>query len=536
MTQRLSIPTRVFLAFAISFAASVALLIASVVEHQRTSESLRLLQEGYVPLAITVGEAKATQSLFATLLDRVLNEDDPTATRHWLNTARRLRPTTVRRALYNVDRAFRLKPAASDAAALERIRGEMRAVEDTYLASDAHYDQLFAALTSGRRPEAERLLKELQNDERLVRDRLRRARDAIESRLSTFSAVAAEREERTTVWLMTLTVVALLLAIAVTWWTQRVLAPLPRIEERVLAVAKGEFVPRLDVRSNDELGKLAREFERMVEALAARDASLREAHEEQLRTRARLTQTERLAAIGRMAAHVTHEVRNPLSSIRLNVELLEEDLAGASAETKAILAAIHREIERLAGISEEYLRLARVPEPRLEQEDVVALTRSVVDFAAREMQDAHVRVELEVAGGSAEAAGAEATVDEQQIRQVLLNLLRNAREAMPGGGVIAVKVESSPTGVRISVRDHGTGVPPEKRDQIFELFFTTKERGSGLGLPLSQQIVQAHGGTLTYEDASGGGAAFHVWLPVLGGEPGSAANAAVGAANQQENA
>lgn len=254
----------------------------------------------------------------------------------------------------------------------------------------------------------------------------------------------------------------------------------------------------------------------MVEALAARDASLREAHEEQLRTRARLTQTERLAAIGRMAAHVTHEVRNPLSSIRLNVELLEEDLAGASAETKAILAAIHREIERLAGISEEYLRLARVPEPRLEHEDIVALTRSVVDFAAREMQDAQVRVELDLAGANADGTGAEASVDEQQIRQVLLNLLRNAREAMPAGGVIAVTVESSASGVRLSVRDHGTGVPPEKRDQIFELFFTTKERGSGLGLPLSQQIVQAHGGTLTYEDAPGGGAVFHVSLPLAG--------------------
>ncbi|MEZ4256258.1 MAG: histidine kinase dimerization/phospho-acceptor domain-containing protein, partial [Polyangiales bacterium] len=413
----LSIPTRIFLAFVVSFVAFAAILVGSVVEHQRTAKSLRLMEEGYVPLAITVGEAKATQSLFATLLDRFLKESDPTATRHWLNTARKLRPTTVRRALYNVDRAFRLKPDKKDAAALERVRGELRGVEDAFRASDARYDRLFSALVEGRTAEAAALLGQLQNDERLVRDRLRRARDVVESRLASYSASVAEREQRTTVSLLILTSLALGLAVFVTWWTQRVLSPIPLLGERVAAVAAGDFESRLEVRSKDELGRLAAEFERMVDALRARDASLRDAHEEQLRTRARLLESERLAAMGRMAAHVTHEVRNPLSSIRLNVELLEEDLGSAQKETKEILEAIQREVDRLTGLTEEYLRLARIPDPELHPEDIVALVESVRTFVAREMAEAKVDVRLTTAPALPEVA-----VDEQQIRQVFLNL------------------------------------------------------------------------------------------------------------------
>src|SRR6202008_2314213 len=101
---------------------------------------------------------------------------------------------------------------------------------------------------------------------------------------------------------------------------------------------------------------------------------------EELDTKARLIQSERLAAIGRMAAHVTHEVRNPLSSIGLNVELLEEELAAAGPETKDLLRAIHREIEHLTAITEEYLRVARLPNPQLEPEDLGDIARSTVEF------------------------------------------------------------------------------------------------------------------------------------------------------------
>ena len=148
---------------------------------------------------------------------------------------------------------------------------------------------------------------------------------------------------------------------------------------------------------------------------------------DELRTKERLIQSERLAAIGRMAAHVTHEVRNPLSSIGLNVELLEEELANVEPRDQELLRAIHREIEHLTAITEEYLRVARLPNPQLEPEDL------------GRHRAQHRRVRARGVGGRRRRASSStspadlplAALDEAQIRQVLINLLKNAREAMP---------------------------------------------------------------------------------------------------------
>jgi signal transduction histidine kinase len=233
----------------------------------------------------------------------------------------------------------------------------------------------------------------------------------------------------------------------------------------------------------------------MVAALAARDK--------------RLIQSERLAAIGRMAAHVTHEVRNPLSSIGLNVEMLEEELANAGAETKDLLSAIHKEIEHLRGVTEEYLRLARVPNPQLEPEYLGELASSTAQFLRPELSAGGVDLELDVAETLPLVA-----MDEAQIRQVLLNLLKNAREAMPDGGKVRLSVRAADDGVVVRVEDDGAGMEPEQRERIFDLFYTTKKLGTGLGLPLSQQIVLAHGGYITCESVPGNGTMFELWFPV----------------------
>jgi len=212
-----------------------------------------------------------------------------------------------------------------------------------------------------------------------------------------------------------------------------------------------------------------------------------------------------------MAAHVTHEVRNPLSSIGLNVELLEDEVADDRGEAKALLASIHREIDRLTAVTEEYLRLARIPEPRLEPDDLGQLTSSVAHFLKAEMEQREVRIELSVAPQIPPVA-----MDEQQIRQALLNLLRNAREAMAEGGKVWLRVEPSDAGVSVQVRDEGVGISAENRARVFDLFYTTKERGTGLGLPLTHQIVVAHGGSIRCEAAPEGGTVFELWLPTAG--------------------
>jgi signal transduction histidine kinase len=227
-------------------------------------------------------------------------------------------------------------------------------------------------------------------------------------------------------------------------------------------------------------------------------------------TKSRLIQTERLAAIGRMAAHVTHEVRNPLSSIGLNVDMLGDEVRDAGPESRHLIESIQQELERLGSITEEYLRLARLPEPILTPQDPAELLRDVAEFVQREMDAAEVELRVELGSQLPPVA-----MDEPQFRQALLNLLRNAREAMPDGGVAKLEAMRYDSGLRIQVHDEGAGISEQDREHVFDLFYTTKERGTGLGLPLTQQIVVAHGGTIACKPRHPHGTTFEIWLPDL---------------------
>jgi signal transduction histidine kinase len=491
----------VFLAFALMLTVSALVSVASFLQHRRTAATLSLVHEGFLPLAVTIGEARATQSVFGNLLDRMLSERSSIATRAWLNNARKTRPASIARALDGVAAIEHMAPPASDRASLANVRRELKRIASMLAQGDPRYRELYAALDAGERDAAARILADQQARERAIDGRLRAVWATVLHNIEGTSERAAAEQQSALLLLAVFGLLALVVGVAVTLWSQRVLAPLPELQERVAAVARGDLAHRLEPKTDDEIGQLGREFERMVAALAARDESLQRLQQMQL-------QSERLAAVGRMAAHVTHEVRNPLSSIGLNVELLEEELADAGPEAKDLLRAVHREIERLTAITEEYLRLARLPNPQLEPEDFGDLTRATVDFVRPELQAANVKLELAV-----EPALPLVALDEAQIRQVLLNLLKNAREAMPAGGSVRLALSSADGGVLLRVTDDGSGMTEEQRARIFDPFYTTKARGTGLGLPLSQQIVVAHGGTIRCQSAAGEGTVFEIWLP-----------------------
>lgn len=503
---RLTIPGRVFLAFALMVAVSALVSVASFAQHQRTAATLSLVHEGYLPLSLTLNEARATQSVFGNLLDRVLSERDASATRLWLSAARKARPGNLSRALDGVAHIERLAPPAIDRASLAKARRDLRAVGTLLDRGEARYGELYAALDRDDKDIAERILADLRARERTIDARLRLVSATVLRRIEETSARAAAEQQRALVVLAALAILALGVGVGVTFWSQRVLSPLPRLQERVEAVARGDLAQELGPNTDDEIGRLGREFERMVAALAARDASLQDLQRMQI-------QSERLAAIGRMAAHVTHEVRNPLSSIGLNVELLEEELSNTGPEAKELLRAIHREIEHLTAITEEYLRVARLPNPHLEPEDLGDIARSTALFLRPELSAASVELELDV-----EADLPLTALDETQIRQVLLNLIKNAREAMPTGGTIRMQVISDDASVIVRIADSGIGMTEDQRARVFDLFYTTKVGGTGLGLPLSQQIVVAHGGTIACESEAGKGTTFELRFPAYRGE------------------
>ena len=273
------------------------------------------------------------------------------------------------------------------------------------------------------------------------------------------------------------------------------------------------------MKSGDELGLLAREFNAMAASLE--------------RQRSELSRAERLAAVGRISAQITHEIRNPLNAIGLNAELLEEELAGAgaSSEARALVTAIGREVDRLGGVTEEYLRFARLPKSVFALEDANEVLAGLCEFVRPELEAARIALRL-VAAPRLPPVRA----DEGQLRAAFLNLVRNSREAMPRGGVLSVTTRLGPEGeVEAEVRDTGAGIAPEALPRIFDAFYSTKEKGTGLGLAFAQQVVQEHGGTIRCDSAPGAGTTFTVRLPAAPATHDDRAASAAGGTSSELN-
>lgn len=220
----------------------------------------------------------------------------------------------------------------------------------------------------------------------------------------------------------------------------------------------------------------------------------------------RLLQSERLATVGRFASQIAHEIRNPLNSISLNIELLEDEFNDSNDEARGLIRSVLRELDRLNGIVSEYLQFARFPKPSLKRGHIEPVIQSVIDsFRPPE------RIEFKVRQAASTPA---VWLDEQLIRQVLDNLTRNAVEAIQGQGTIELETDLIERFVVIRVRDSGVGIPRDVQAKLFEPFFTTKSHGTGLGLATSQQIMFEHNGHLLVESHAGKGATFSLLLPI----------------------
>ena len=305
--------------------------------------------------------------------------------------------------------------------------------------------------------------------------------------------------------------------------------------------------------------RLARtQAEHLNEELEANQGRLERAYQELQAAQERLVRSERLATIGQMSAKVSHEVRNPLSSISLNVELLDDELSALprerGAEARDLVRAIRSQVDVLSAVTEGYLQFARLPKAKLDVTSLEPVITDLTDFVREELRARKVQLVVNL-----EPRLPTVRVDAGQIRQVLLNLVRNAAEAMPDGGTISLaaqrvrgdgqpgnwaigqlgsesKSDVSPESsdcqiaklpscrvaesVEVTVTDAGVGIAPEDLERVFEPFFTTKQGGTGLGLAISREIAVGHGGTLACESDPGQGATFRLTLPAA--EVGSA--------------
>ncbi len=283
------------------------------------------------------------------------------------------------------------------------------------------------------------------------------------------------------------------------FFSNRVMRPIESLEAATKQIAEGDYSVRILVRARDDLGVLVQSFNRMVTELD--------------RTRRRAAQAEKVQAWQEIAQRLAHEVKNPLTPIRLAAERLRRRYEAGDENFGEVLhrtvSTIVREVDLLSAMLNEFRSFTRLPEPQIKTVILLPVLRAVADvFVSRP----GVTVDYSTVGPERSIEA-----DEGQLRQVLLNLFTNAMES--GGERVTITClvdlvkRGDATYARIRIEDDGPGIPPEIADSIFDPYVTSKAHGTGLGLAIVERIVFDHGGRIEVEGAPGGGASFVIDLP-----------------------
>ena len=220
---------------------------------------------------------------------------------------------------------------------------------------------------------------------------------------------------------------------------------------------------------------------------------------------------ERMATVGRLSLKVAHEVRNPISAIELNAEMLQDIVRGhpgaAMEEASGLVGAIREQVNALDALTEEYLAFARFPRPNFEEDSVNEMVAGVAEFVRPVATRQGISVKVET-----DPSVPPMVIDRTLLRQAVLNLVKNGLESLSQGGVLTVATRRLPAAVEIAVSDTGPGITPNIAARLFEPFFTTKPQGTGLGLSIARQIVEEHGGEIRWSNAADAGATFTIRL------------------------
>ncbi|MBU1429947.1 HAMP domain-containing protein [Myxococcota bacterium] len=503
----MTIPGKVFAAFMALLFTFGGVSAYTVAQMSALSAQLAQLHDNLIPLAPRVAEIRA--ELLGLRL--VLSSEDPDELRRGVRFATEVHPylEQLRGGFAQVREGLEAKP---NRASVQRLAVQLDVLERSYDRLQRRAARFFEQVERGEdwaRPQRA-LLARLSD--------LSRALTRFDNALSaaTTEAVGAFRREEDRVrWgVLLFAGVAMIVGVILSFGASRLLRPLGPLRAVVERIARGDYDTRAPLPAPGELGALAREVNRMAEAIQQRDARLREQQQA-------LLHRERLATVGRMSSQITHELRNPLSSIGLNSELLMEELETLGAEmdgARSLLESITREVERLREITEAYLRFARLPRPERVPVNLNHAVTELLEFARGELEQARVRARLDP-----DPVGRAALVDPNQLRAALLNLTRNAMEALDdvGGGHLVVKVRSLGDAASVEIRDDGPGMSAEAMRHLFEPFFTTKAQGTGLGLSMVREIVQAQEGEVEVYSPPGEGTVVRLRLPLAEMEAGA---------------
>jgi len=317
------------------------------------------------------------------------------------------------------------------------------------------------------------------------------------------------RESAIAATLITLGVVALGIWLSLSTLVDQ---PIQKLIDVVARVEGGDLTARTDVTSNDEIGQLGSRLNEMISELESAQQKLNDYHQEQL------ARADRLASIGKMAAAIAHEIRNPLTGIRGVLSVMAREFP-KDDQRHEIVRQTNQLIDRLNKSVEDILHYSRPSHPRLSSVCLDDVVKPVLSLVEGEAHKTGVDLIMESPNG---AASPVVRVDPQQIQQVLVNLVLNAIHATPAGGRIWIRLAAADPAhggkVVLEVEDTGKGMTEEEAENAFQPFFSTKAQGTGLGLPIAKQIVEQHQGRLLVTSAPGHGTRVRLELPAGEGE------------------
>ena len=299
----------------------------------------------------------------------------------------------------------------------------------------------------------------------------------------------------------------ILIGVLLGWWTtERVTRPVTELARGARAVASGNWSARVEVISQDEIGELAAAFNRMTEQLAEQ--------------RDRAIQAERVAAWRELARRLAHELKNPLFPLQITIENLRKARKRSESEFEEVFqestGTLLAEVGNLKTIIGRFSDFAKMPPPDFQTVDLNEIVQNVMRLYDAQLHDegrSKINVELALA-----EAGLRIQADGEQLRRAIGNLVLNAIDAMPRGGVLRIASSRKDGYVRLSVSDTGMGLTEEECARLFTPYYTTKQHGTGLGLAIVQSVVSDHGGKISVVSSPGNGATFIIELPVLPGE------------------
>ncbi len=519
ITMRLSIPTKLFIAFSAVILTFAIVLMIGIWRSQKLNTQNHAIHQSIIPLSLNLSDAQND----IKSIHVILTESNPERLSHMLDrmalisiAPKHASSKLVRAKSLGQHHSFKLLSAQEQARITDILaRIDKLIITANNLDNQTHQLSQKLASSSINTTQINALRAQMLEDTQTLDTGLSHLRNDLRITTDVILLRLQQHERGNLYALGAMSIVALIIALLLLIIALKIVQPLKPLTSGVKRIADGDYTPiqepKHSLLGKDELLTLTQEFNFMAQALVARDEAIKQQH-------AALLRSERLATIGRMTSLITHEIRNPLSSIGLNTEMLQDFFLDIHSNDKdeilSILSTITNEVDRLSDITEEYLVYARHPDPKPSREDLISILEQLIDFHSWEWSTHAIDVSLTLTPSNLTQAIAH--VDPNQLRQALLNLLKNAVEASPPESTIEVELVDADESWAIHIRDEGKGLAPEHMDRLFEPFFTNKEQGTGLGLPMTLQIIEQHHGLLSAKNNPNKGACFTIELPKHG--------------------